>query len=406
MAPVPGLPSLATAGRQPLKFAGMRVGFFLAPADSFQTRGAVAMNRNTRRVLIVAAIVVAGIGALPNLASADSLSSVQWAGREATSDALHGKSVVILSFVTWCPICNKVTPIMLDEVKADTADKPVVVLAIATDVDASRAKAYMVQRNFVGPNILYGSNATMDTELGVDSKNLWNYAIYSPKGKLVIRGAACAYYPDDPKKLFSVSDSIHKSKAAKIGRFQFVSDGMSDGLKKFAWASEVGDLPQIALLSKPNAVESLASEDREQLSAIRSKVLDNQLAAVKRHFIGDVPDQIDAFHAAIKLSTTFPDAPQGKKAAKLAAALSSDPNFHKEVIAKKYFNAAIAVAMHGNDAQAKRMLQGVVDEYPDTFFGKQAKEALKSASVKPIPADATDQPHFQVEITNSSVPVH
>ncbi len=106
-----------------------------------------------------------------SVARADLFSSVQWSGREATSEALQGKSVLVLGFVTWCPICNGWSPQLLEQIKTASVGKPVIVLAIATDVDASRAKAYMQQRGFAAPNILYGSDPHVLRQIWVlDSK--------------------------------------------------------------------------------------------------------------------------------------------------------------------------------------------------------------------------------------------
>ncbi len=145
-------------------------------------------------------------------------------------------------------------------------------------------------------------------------------------------------------------------------------------MQKFAWAAETGDLTQLALLSKPSAVHGLDKDEVDKLLVIRSDVLDKELADVKHNFIGEVPQRISAFQAANKLSGRFPDSPQGKVAAKLAAALSSDPGFHKEVSAQKLFNTALAKG--GNDGQQLLKLMNVVaDRFPGTWYGDRAKQA-------------------------------
>src|SRR5438128_257077 len=83
-----------------------------------------------------------------------SLESVQWAGQGVT-EAVKGKTTMILSFVTY--ITPDWYPEMLAQFKKAAADRPVVILAIATDADAAKAKAYMTANGLTGPNVLYGS---------------------------------------------------------------------------------------------------------------------------------------------------------------------------------------------------------------------------------------------------------
>jgi hypothetical protein len=333
------------------------------------------MTNRVRRMWINVAIIGACCAGTCNFARADVLGSVEWAGHEATSDAIKGKAVFILQFVTWCPICNKWAPEMLDEIKAETADKPVVFLAIATDVDATAAKAYMTKRNFTGPNILYGSDATINAQLGVDAKNLWNFAWFAPDGKLMYRGP-CGFSSENGKNEFLLVQLIKDGHGNSKAKFSFLSEDMSADLKKIAWAAELGDLPALAQFSKSHAQELLSSGDRDQFRAICTKALDGQLKSVKRKFIGDIPEQIEAFRAANKLSIAFPDVPQAKTAAKLAAALSNDPAFRKELSAQKNFQAGVAAATYGKESQALRLLHNAADDYPDTYFGERAKKLL------------------------------
>jgi hypothetical protein len=79
-----------------------------------------------------------------------SLAGVAWAGPAPDPAFLDGKTVVVLTYVTWCPKCNAWTGKVASEVKEQSVDKPVVVLAISTDTPPAGALEYMKQRNLVG----------------------------------------------------------------------------------------------------------------------------------------------------------------------------------------------------------------------------------------------------------------
>src|SRR5262245_32640399 len=67
-----------------------------------------------------------------------SLGPVTWAGQGTTFDSLKGKTVLVLTYVTWCPKCNAWSGEVVSGLNKAIADKPVVVLAISTDTPAAK----------------------------------------------------------------------------------------------------------------------------------------------------------------------------------------------------------------------------------------------------------------------------
>ena len=123
---------------------------------------------------LVASVVLAGLslGAARSQAQdaaakkIPSLSGVTWEGAGTTLENLKGKTAVVLTYVTWCPICNKWAPDMLAQVQQAIKDKPVVVLAVSTDTPAAKAKDYMDAKGFTGPNILHGYDPKLAKSFG------------------------------------------------------------------------------------------------------------------------------------------------------------------------------------------------------------------------------------------------
>ena len=116
-----------------------------------------------------------------------SFDGVTWDGPGASLDQLKGKTVLALTYVTWCPKCNLWAPEKLDDVKQAIAGKPVVVLAISTDVAPARAREYMTRRGFVGPNIFHGSDPQLAKSFGFTNE-FFNYAIFNAQGELATSG--------------------------------------------------------------------------------------------------------------------------------------------------------------------------------------------------------------------------
>ena len=114
--------------------------------------------------------------------SPPSLGSVVWGGQGTSFESLKGKTVVVITYVTWCPICNGWSKEALGGLPKEIAAKPVVVLAISTDTPPEKAQAYLKERGVVGPQILPGYDPTIATRFGFTNK-FFNYAIIGPDSK-------------------------------------------------------------------------------------------------------------------------------------------------------------------------------------------------------------------------------
>jgi thiol-disulfide isomerase/thioredoxin len=340
--------------------------------------GVDEMNRSIRLTPIRAAIFLVLVCSLVGVVRADSFSSIRWAGPGASSDALKGKTVVMVSFVTWCPICNGWSPEMLAQIKKATEDKPVVVLAIATDVDAAAGKTYMLQHKFVGSNILYGADANVAKEYGVDAKNLWNYVWFDPTGKVTKKGAAgVAYGGANNTKTYVVPQEVNSAK--NLGKLEFVSSTMSPDAKQYAWAIELGDYSLLTQISSPKVQRLFNKDDRDALVGMQSRFLAERLASAKENSMGDIPQKIDAFETATQLATHFRATAQAKEAVKIAAALNADPEFRKELTAKTQYNLALNKA-GGDDAKLAKLLRAVSVRFTGTYYGDQAKKDSDTAT--------------------------
>jgi len=363
------------------------------------------MNRNIRFLSIRGALRLAVAcsllaSSLAGVARANSFGSIQWAGMGTTSEALKGKSVVMVSFVTWCPICNTWSPDMLSQLKKATEDKPVIVLAVATDVGPAEAKDYMLKHNFSGSNILYGADANVAKEFGVEAKNLWNYVWFDSTGKLKTKGAAGTYFAGaKDTKDFVLPKQINQEK--DLGTLDFVASGQSAKVKEFAWAVELGNLTLLTQISSPTLQRSFAKEDRQSLVEMQTKFLDTRLASVKELSTGDVPQKIEAYETATMLGSHFRTTTQGKEAIKIASTLNGDPKFRKEMTAEKQYNSAQSKAA-GDDAKLAKLLRAVSVHFADTYYGEQAKREAEAAAGETATKDSTAKDAKSAKSSNES----
>ena len=293
-----------------------------------------------------------------------SLAGVTWDGSAADLSALRGKTVVVLTYVTWCPICNGWAPDMLSQLSQAIEGKPVVVLAVATDVGPQEAKQYLVNKKFVGPNIFYGSDANLATAFGFENK-FFNYVILNPEGQIAFKGDAGGCYDKAGGKQYVAPLDLAKQK--DLGKFQFISTDMSPDLKDALWPIELGvESPNQQHLKKIE--KSVSGEDRARLKKTIDGFMEAELENGAKLAVGAVDDRLLALDKASQLATNFKATPAGVEAKKILADLNKDKSLKKEAAAKQAFEHAL----QSGDPQRRTQMQAVAKRFPDTFYGQQA----------------------------------
>ncbi len=304
-------------------------------------------------------------------------SSAVWAKLGLPLDGLKGKSVVAMTYVTWCPICNGWAPQMLEELKTASADKPVVIVAIATDVGQAEGKTFLAGKNFTAPNVIYAANPNANEILGVDAKNLWNYVRFAPDGSMKETGAAGGAYGD--KKDFAIARNLNAAK--DLGTLDFVNSSLTPVALNVAWAMELGDVPTMAKVAQGKGLPGLSKDDTQALHDVMAKFLDGRMTELKALVAGDMANRIDAYEKATQFATVFRATPQGKEASKTADQLYSDPKFRREVSAKKLYVLGETKA-GGDDKRLAKSMHVVAQKFPDTYYGGLAQQKIGGAERK------------------------
>ena len=321
--------------------------------------------------IMVAAVASAAAETSSPAEPLPSLASVAWDGPGTTLEALHGKTVVVLSYVTWCPKCNVWSPDLLKQIKSASQDKPVVVLAICTEQPTLPGIEYMTQRDFLGPNIFHGSDESINTSLGLEKANLFNFAIIGPDGKVEDKGAAGSYFDAKDGKEFAIPRALKQSK--NLGTFNFLSAKLSPAVKELLWPLELGrDVPEAMLIK---ARKQLNPSEQTEFDTAIDGYLGGQWKTVQELVKGDVPARLAAYDKCLGMSANFKTREQGKAAAKLATEMTKDAKFKKEVAAQAQYEKAMA-QIEANPGRRDALLKGFAARFEGTHYGQVAAQQV------------------------------
>jgi len=336
-----------------------------------------------RRRILVTALACLGLGMLCAApASADgpaagstppSLGPVAWAGQGTSFEALKGKTVLVLTYVTWCPKCNAWSGEVVSGLNKAIADKPVVVLAISTDTPPAKAQAYMEERKFVGPQVLHGYDPTIAKRLDFTNE-FFNYAIIGPDGKVATAGDASSYYDVASGKIYSPAYDLGQQ--PDLGKFRFLTDDMSGALKQLIFPMELGSFPSAAEIIRLK--KGLPGDDRQAFDRMLSSFLDEQITDATRLAEGDTFEKLAAFDKATFLTGAFKGTEQGKKARKILTDLNKEKDLKKELAAKRLYDDALKLA-RDDAARQTELLRNVTRKFPGTHYAKLAGSVAEDA---------------------------
>ncbi|HWB00130.1 MAG TPA: redoxin domain-containing protein [Pirellulales bacterium] len=315
--------------------------------------------------------IAATAPAAPARPEVPSMAGVAWSGPGVPIESLRGKTVVVLSYVTWCPICNEWSPKLCQQIKDAAADKPVVIIALSTETPTVSGPVYMGKRNFVAPNILHGHDPKINAKLKLKEEGLFNYAIIDPTGKVVAKGEAGSYYGKEGSEEYAMAREI--TKLAPQGNFLVITPEMSPALKEMLWPVELGFGANDAFISKVR--RSLKPDEAKQLDAALDRYLSDRLEQLRTSASGTVPERLAAFEIATNLSAQFKSSPQGRESRQILIELNKDSALKREVTAKIAYDKLVQ-AIASKPDQRDALVNGFVRTFAGTYYAGLAKEQL------------------------------
>jgi hypothetical protein len=313
-------------------------------------------------------VIVIGIAFLPARlqaaeATAEVLDGVHWVGSPVTLEGLRGKTVVLIDYATWCPICNKWSGDFITQVKEAIHDKPVVVLAINNDSTPGNVKPYLAAREFFAPNIIHGYDAGIAKRNGIP--DLWGYMIIDPAGQITEKGQAGSFFGGDANKVFVLPKNLQSH--SNLGEFSLIDVKMPDDAKNILWPVELG-------IGSAADLHKLSGGVKQEVEAALAKYGEKELEKIHKLAEGDLSSQFAADDLANALSVQLKGSAAAKEAKKTALSLESNAKFRRELAAKKAFERW--EQMPSDSPGRSKALTALVKRFDGTVYGGKAKEAV------------------------------
>ena len=312
--------------------------------------------------------------------------SLEWnTGSESPSlDALAGKSVLLMFYQSWCPICNKWSGQLFDQLTKTYGDDPKVVLvAIKTDGGSmSDALNYLSERTDKDKWLVAVDEGGIYQQQVLGRDKLYEYAWVNPKGEIGENGGSGTYASGSNPKEFTLAraDSAKKFRA---GTSTVIPAG-----KKLDAALD----PAVALAEKGLFVSALgqaakvsSSAAKEDVAAFRKAIASRVENAVATHK-AVVEDESSenrylSFLSLQGIAENFGSSAPGIAAKNVVSAHGKSSWVKVEEEAASDYQSILRRAERADDERSRtritKALAKLAEEYPDTVYGRMAASGAK-----------------------------
>lgn len=315
-------------------------------------------------------------------------SSITWdRGQEgARLEAMEGKSVIVLFFQSWCPICNGWSGEMMKQVEQTYGSDPAVVLvAIKTDGGSMKeAISYLSSRTnpekwLVGLD----EGATYHRQVtGGDA--LYDYLWVKPDGSVgEIAKIGTSVSKPGPKQYWITRDQAQKAMRKDAGPLIKWEGEIPADLQPAARLAERGNFAKaIAESSKLKSRSDLATPVGNLQKQI-GDLLKQRLEKLSARVEGPNNDRRYFDYLALRdMERDFSGTPFARSAQTAADKHRSAPWLASEEKAKQGFESIMRKAGRAEDAKdeerIKKALKEFSAEYPETIYGKLASAAAEA----------------------------
>jgi hypothetical protein len=301
------------------------------------------------------------------------LDGAAWIGPGVSMGDLRGKSVVLLTYVTWCPKCNVWAPQLFADIKAAAADRPIVIIAVCTDAPTVPGPVYCAEKGMVGINILHAYDAQMDARLALDDAALFNSALIGPDGEVVWKGQAGTYFTNsDGSRDYAIARKVREF--SNPGEFTIIIDEMPSDVQQLLWPMELGRLIPDRDLNRVK--RKLSPESRTALDEAVDGFVARQLEIINELKEGEVPQQMAAYAKADLLAKTYPTTEEGRTARSIVSEFNRDSAFKKEIVARTAYEKLLENSADQSQARQAGQLTGFINRFEGTWAAEQAAALL------------------------------
>lgn len=314
--------------------------------------------------------------------------SIEWdTGRsEPSLEVLHGKSVVVVFFQSWCGICNGWSGEFFRQVEEAYAGEPAVVLvALKTDGgDVDDAKDYLESRTDTDHWLVgVDEDATYYRQASGDDK-LYYYMWVGPDGTVGRVNEAGLYYGDDSSKEFVLASGKVKGEILDGAEPLMGREPFSEPLQPAVRLAERGlFLPALAEAGRLDADPAL----KDEVARLRGGISTKLESSVERHnaVLADPSNENRylSYLALCRIEEDYGSSKPGRAAAGAAMAHARSEWVGIEEEARKDYESIMRRAARADDARSRervaKALGKLAEEFPATTYGRMA--AMMRASM-------------------------
>ncbi|MCM8536889.1 MAG: TlpA family protein disulfide reductase [Lentisphaeraceae bacterium] len=322
---------------------------------------------------------------LGNLLSAEQIpdfgSSVTFIKGDAkfSFDDTRGKSVFVLFFQSWCPICNKWAPDAIKQLQeAHSKNEGLVLVALKADGGSPEsAKSFLEAKGLDANRWLIGvdKNATYYKKVcGKDS--LWGTLLVGPKGEKVYQSGMGSYFPKGNKKEYVVGTK--RIYGGVTGISSSIKIPETPDLKKAAVLANVGQYEEaLKICSKSRTKSDEKTVLTKQISSILIKTIEKD----KQTLSSEAASAWEKFSAIRSLEgMKFMRSNELREALLLVNKAKTDKAVSLEMRAAKEYEKIMAKykpTSKRSVESTQRYLKNLSKNYADTHYGKLAAKGLK-----------------------------
>ncbi|MDP4899148.1 MAG: redoxin domain-containing protein [Akkermansiaceae bacterium] len=313
--------------------------------------------------------------------------SLEWntgSDENPSLDALAGKSVIVMFFQSWCPICNGWSGELFKQVGDAYGDDPkVVLIAIKTDGgDVDDALKYLSSRTDTDKWLVAVDKGGVYQSQALGRNELYQYMWVKPNGEIGEDDGSGSFLTGPGPKRFVIAHS-KDAKKYKQGTWKVIPDsvkldGALDGAVDLA---EKGLF--LSALAEVSKVSSSAPE--EDVAKLRDAIANRVSKSVEKHKLVVEEEESENRYLSLlaleKIVESFGSSAPGVAAKEVVSAHESTSWVADEREAASDYESIMRRAERADDARSReritKALAKLAEEFPNTTYGRIAASAAK-----------------------------
>jgi hypothetical protein len=312
--------------------------------------------------------------------------SLEWnTGSESPSlDALAGKSVIVMFYQSWCPICNGWSGDLFKQLTDTYGDDPrVVLVAIKTDGGKMNdALAYLSKSSDTSKWLVAVDEGGVYQQQALGRDKLYQYMWVKPNGEIGEEGGSGSYTTGTNPKKFSLAEP-NEAKKFRNGTATLMPAGkeLDGALDSAVSLAEKG----LLLSALGEAAKLSSSADKEDVAAFRQAIAGKVEKSVESHKVVIEDESSENRYLSLLslegIVKNFGSSAPGKAAQELVAIHGRSSWVATEKEAADDYESIMRRATRADDQRSRERISKALlklsEEFPNTVYGRIAASAVK-----------------------------